>query len=156
MNCEERKPAKLQFDLNVVPTAQARPRHTTIQLKNGGTLHSTYKNKTQKLNEQLLETALLPYRPKSPINGPVCVQFTAFLPVPKSEKKNRRERILAGYVMPTKKPDIDNLCKQLLDAMTRLKFWNDDKQVVRMYCAKEFGERGFWQVNVEEFCAENF
>lgn len=29
----------------------------------------------------------------------------------------------------TNKPDVDNLCKALYDIMTRLHFWNDDKQI---------------------------
>ena len=50
----------------------------------------------------------------------------------------------------TKKPDLDNLTKQLKDAMTRLQFWSDDRQVVRIACEKRYGEQGRWEVCVRE------
>lgn len=50
----------------------------------------------------------------------------------------------------TKKPDLDNLTKQLKDAMTRLQFWHDDRQVVRLACEKRYGETGRWEVCIRE------
>ena len=54
--------------------------------------------------------------------------------------------MLRGGICHTVKPDLDNLAKQLKDAMTRLRFWHDDKQVVRLVCEKRYGERPAWQV----------
>ena len=58
---------------------------------------------------------------------------------------------MRGKMWHTSKPDTDNLCKQLKDAMTRLGFWADDRQVAaygRM--EKLYGERGEWRVRVRE------
>lgn len=57
--------------------------------------------------------------------------------------------------MPTKKPDLDNLAKQLKDAMTRLNFWHDDAQVVCLRCEKIYAESGRWDVAVYEAVARN-
>jgi len=45
---------------------------------------------------------------------------------------------------------LDNLTKQLKDAMTRLQFWHDDRQVVRLACEKRYGETGRWEVCIRE------
>lgn len=58
---------------------------------------------------------------------------------------------MLGKIWHTSKPDTDNLAKQLKDAMTRLGFWGDDRQVAaygRM--EKLYGERGEWRVRVQE------
>ena len=38
--------------------------------------------------------------------------------------------------------------KQIKDAMTRLQFWHDDRQVMRIVCEKRYGEVGRWEVCV--------
>ena len=58
--------------------------------------------------------------------------------------------MLRGQQYHTHKPDLDNLAKQLKDAMTRLQYWYDDRQVVRLICQKAYGETGRWEVCVRE------
>ena len=139
--------AILKFSLPIVPTAQARARHRTINTK-GGLLHMTYKSSKQQENERTLEACLLPYVPENPMTGALTLQFIACLPVPKSVSKKRREEMLWGFEFPKKKPDLDNIAKQLKDAMTRLHFWGDDKQVVELHCKKIWAEYGAWRVCV--------
>lgn len=56
----------------------------------------------------------------------------------------------AGKIGHTVKPDVDNLSKQLLDAMTRLRFWEDDRQVVELVARKWYDEDPCWVVEVSE------
>ncbi len=119
---------RVDFTIRCVPTAQQRPKH--MRTKTGKDI--TYKSDAQKANENTLEALLLPYVPKSPFSGGIELQFIAFMPLPLSESKKRKEAMLNGHIGHTVKPDLDNLCKQLKDAMTRLRFWNDDRQVVRL------------------------
>lgn len=136
----------LKFRLNCIPTAQARARHG--RTKSG--LHMTFKSANQKANERTLEALLAPYAPKTPLAGPLVLEFVAALPVGKSDSKKLREAKLTGMVSPEKKPDIDNLSKQLLDCMTRLQFWTDDVQVVCLRCEKIYAEQGYWDVALYE------
>ena len=136
----------LKFRLNCIPTAQARARHG--RTKSG--LHMTFKSANQKANERTLEALLAPYAPKTPLAGPLVLEFVAALPVGKSDSKKLREAKLTGMVSPEKKPDIDNLSKQLLDCMTRLQFWTDDVQVVCLRCEKIYAEQGYWDVALFE------
>lgn len=136
----------LKFRLNCIPTAQARARHG--RTKSG--LHMTFKSANQKANERTLEALLAPYAPKTPLAGPLVLEFVAALPVGKSDSKKLREAKLTGMVSPEKKPDIDNMTKQIMDAMTRLNFWHDDVQVVCLRCEKIYAEQGYWDVALYE------
>ncbi len=139
---------RVDFTIRCVPTAQQRPKH--MRTKTGKDI--TYKSNAQKANENTLEALLLPYVPKSPFSGGIELQFTAFMPLPLSESKKRKEAMLNGHIGHTVKPDLDNLCKQLKDAMTRLRFWNDDRQVVRLVCEKVYCLDLRWQISVRNVC----
>ena len=135
----------LKFILPITPTAQARPK---VAVR--GKFAQAYKTKEQQANERTLEACLLPHRPAKPLSGPLVLEFVAALPVPKSVSKATRAAMLQGWDMPVKRPDTDNLCKQLLDACTRLQFWGDDCQIVCLRADKIYAETGYWQVAVYE------
>ena len=133
----------LSFVLPCVPTAQQRTRHAT---RNGRSV--AYKSAGQKANERILDALLARHVPAAPMAGAVSLEFRAVFPVPKSAGKSRRADMLCGRRQHTHRPDLDNLAKQLKDAMTRLQFWYDDRQVVRLICQKAYGEAGCWEVCV--------
>ena len=112
----------LAFTLRCLPTAQQRARH--------------------------MEALLRPHKPPTPLEGGLELSFRAVFPTPKSGSKKEHAGMLRGTVCHTVKPDLDNLAKQLKDAMTRLQFWRDDKQVVRLICEKRYGEYPAWEVSV--------
>lgn len=135
----------IAFTLSCVPTAQARARHGVV---NGHSM--TYKSGPQRAAEQTLDALLAPHAPAVPMMGAVVLEFRAVFPPPKSVSKKARVAMLRGAIYHVKKPDLDNLTKQLKDAMTRLNFWEDDRQVVRTVCEKRYGEFGRWEVCVRE------
>lgn len=135
----------IKFTLPVIPTAQARPK---VAVR--GKFAQAYKTKRQQDNERTIEAWLKDYQPKKPLDGPLVLEFVAAMPVPKSASKKAREAMLCGEDYPAKKPDLDNLAKQLKDAMTRLQFWHDDAQVVCLRCEKIYAESGRWDVVVYE------
>ena len=136
---------RLFFILPITPTAQQRPRHARV-----GGHDVTYKSESQKANERTLEACLLPHRPKTPMKGPLELSFCAIFPIPRSWTKKRREAALRGKIWHTSKPDTDNLAKQLKDAMTRMGFWQDDRQVALCFAEKCYGGRGELRVHVSE------
>ena len=140
---------ELRFVLNCIPTAQQRPRH--MRTKTG--IDLTYKSEAQAANERTLEANLQPFVPLKPLSGALELKFTAVFPIPKSVNKRERQAMLAGEIGHTVKPDLDNLAKQLKDAMTRMRFWQDDKQVVRLVGDKRYGETPCWIVQVREIAA---
>ena len=78
------------------------------------------------------------YVPDQPIEGAVELVIRWNYPFRSSEPKKNR---LWGWKYCDTRPDADNICKMLLDCMTRLGFWQDDAQVARL----EFGK--YWSVN---------
>jgi Holliday junction resolvase RusA-like endonuclease len=135
--------AMIDFILPVTPTAQARPK---VAVR--GKFAQAYKTKDQQANERTLESWLTELVPPEPIDGPLVLSFVAALPVPRSASKAARAAMLSGEVWPVKKPDLDNVAKQLKDAMTRMQFWSDDAQVVWLNCKKIYAATGFWRVSV--------
>lgn len=138
----------LRFTLRCTPTAQARARHAMRRTKEGKTVSVAYKCAGQKAAEAELDDLLEQRTPEKPLEGPLGLEFIAGMPIPASTPKNAREAMLRGEIAHTKKPDLDNLGKQLLDAMTRAKFWHDDKQVVSLRCAKRYAAVPGWEVAV--------
>lgn len=133
----------LRFTLRCTPTAQARARHA---VRCG---HSVaYKSAGQKAVEAELDGLLSAHSPKMPLEGPLGLEFVAGMSIPASTPKNAREGMLRGKIAHTKKPDLDNLSKQLLDAMTRAGFWHDDRQVVSLRCSKIYAAVPGWEVAV--------
>lgn len=54
--------------------------------------------------------------------------------------------MLAQKTPHARKPDLDNLCKELLDCMTRLHFWHDDGQVFSVRMEKRYADPPFIRV----------
>ena len=70
---------------------------------------------------------------------PVRVNITAFKKIPKSYSKKRRKAILDGIEQPVTKPDVDNICKIILDALNGVAY-KDDTQVIRLAISKKYTE----------------
>ena len=68
-----------------------------------------------------------------------AVEIIAYLSIPKATSKALREDMLANKVSPTKKPDVDNIAKSILDSMNKFVF-KDDNQVSKITIEKRYGE----------------
>lgn len=55
----------------------------------------------------------------------VCVDVTFYLPIPASYTKKKKLEAEYGIMRPIKKPDVDNLYKGLIDALSGI-VWKDD------------------------------
>lgn len=71
------------------------------------------------------------------VDEPVSATIIAAFGIPKSTSKRRKVEMMAGMVLPTKKPDTDNIAKIVLDALNGLAY-PDDKQVVELHVIKEY------------------
>jgi Holliday junction resolvase RusA-like endonuclease len=83
--------------------------------------------------------------------SPVRVTIKAFLKPPKKSKKVV-EDMLNGRILPTKKPDVDNIAKIILDGLNKVA-WDDDTQVIEMMVTKRYSEEPLVAVIVEEIDA---
>lgn len=88
---------------------------------------------------------------KEPTKLPVWVYIYVNLPVPQSYSKKRAEACLSGSERPTKKPDIDNAIKSILDGMNGV-VYKDDCQIVSLHAYKRYDSISSVHVVVREEC----
>lgn len=84
-----------------------------------------------------------------PIDGGVRICVTAYFVVPRGVSKAVRERMLAGEIRPTVKPDADNILKLAQDALNGIAY-ADDKQVVSVAAEKFYAEVARVEIELEE------
>ena len=73
-----------------------------------------------------------------PVDFACQVQMSITVSVPASWSKKKRAAALLGEVMPTKKPDTDNVVKAVFDGMNGV-VWRDDVQAVDLFVRKRYG-----------------
>lgn len=78
---------------------------------------------------------------------PVMVSILVFYGVPKSASKKRRAEMLEQRTRPTKKPDIDNVAKCVLDGLNKVAY-EDDSQVVTLEVRKYWSEEDHVEIHV--------
>jgi len=136
----------LKFSIPIIPRAQARAR-STYNHKIGRVV--VYPDKKQRQAEENLCALLLPYRPETPLDGPLVLTVFAYMPIARSWPKKRQDDAVHGRERPTGIPDLDNLVKHVKDCMTNVGFWRDDKQVVRLMAAKHYSLCPCWYIELE-------
>lgn len=72
------------------------------------------------------------------LEGAIAAEIIGVFPIPKSVSKKQRELMEQGKVPYTKKIDIDNLVKSIMDALNGIAY-DDDKQVVQLLAFKKYG-----------------
>ena len=93
---------------------------------------------------------LLKYPKFKPFEGRVHVEISAFFEVPKSAKQADKNLMLENKINPTKKPDIDNIVKIVLDAMNGVAF-KDDIQITKLNVEKAYSTKESIQVKISEY-----
>lgn len=79
----------------------------------------------------------------------VALRVIAYMKIPKSTPKAKREKMLSGKIRPTKKPDWDNLGKLVSDALNGVAY-HDDKQVVDASVRKFYSDFPRTQITICE------
>lgn len=80
---------------------------------------------------------------------PVRVEIVAFFAPPKSTKKRDKAEMLMNKILPTKKPDCDNIAKIILDALNQIAY-KDDSQVAELSVKKRYAAAAKVFVHIEE------
>ena len=93
---------------------------------------------------------LLKYPRFKPFEGRVQVEINALFEVPKSTKQSDKELMLENKINPTKKPDIDNIVKIILDAMNGIAF-KDDTQITKLFVEKTYSTSEAVKIKISEY-----
>lgn len=119
----------ITIDLPGAPQGKGRPRFRVVRTKSGATFGNAYTPAKTRSYEALLQAAAVKAMGRrAPIDGPLIVVVRAFMPIPPSWPKRRRNDAFAGVIFPTGKPDVDNMMK-VVDALNGV-VWKDDSQIV--------------------------
>lgn len=77
------------------------------------------------------------------------IKICAYLEVAKSHSKVKKQKMLANELQCTKKPDVDNIVKVVLDALNKVAY-QDDTQVVELVAIKRWSNESRLKVIIEE------
>lgn len=98
-----------------------------------------YKSKDQEKAEATLEGLLAGKAPTMPIVGPTHISVTVVWPYLKSHTEKKATRCREDLIWHCQKPDADNFAKGVIDALVRMRFLEDDKQVCSLQVEKFYG-----------------
>lgn len=123
------------------PKAWKRAGHRTIQPKDGRKAFTTTFTDTDTRSEQAVLRSLaydaMEGRPI--LQGAIDFRASFHMPVPASWSQKKRTAALAGKILPTVKPDFDNLSK-MIDALKGV-LWRDDALITDAHIYKRYSDR---------------
>ncbi len=122
----------IEVFINGIPKAQPRTR-ATIRGKHAG----VYDPGTANEWKNTVKAAFGRYTGLR-LEGPLALDITFYLPRP---KRLCRKKDPDDPIPHTAKPDRDNLDKAVLDALTDIQVWGDDKQVFSGKIEKYYGSK---------------
>lgn len=87
-----------------------------------------------------------------PLETPVSLYLYVRVPIPTSYSKKATAACLDGSQKPTKKPDLDNIGKAIMDALNGI-CYKDDSQIVNIHATKVYATVAGVDVCIKE-CLE--
>ena len=133
-----------EFEVPGKVIGKGRPRLNTYT----GIVYTPTKTKDY---ETLVEQYFLLKYPKFKIiEGRLKVSIIAYFSIPKATKKSDINKMLDNNISPTKKPDIDNIVKVVLDSMNKFAF-KDDNQITKLEVEKKYSLEDKVYIKIEEY-----
>ena len=133
-----------EFDVEGKIIGKERPRVNTYS----GMIYTPNRTKDYEL---LIQQS---FKVKNPnfkmLEGRVEIEIIAYMSIPKNTSKVKTQAMLENKISPTKKPDIDNIAKSVLDAMNKFVI-KDDNQVSKISIEKRFGKTEKIYVKISEY-----
>lgn len=125
---------KLTIVIDGVPVPKGRPRFTKA-----GVAYTPAKTRAYEKQAAIIADIGMRANGLKRFECPVTVMATAYVPIPKSMSKKDRAAALIGFLLPAKKPDIDNIAKAALDGLNGI-VWRDDALIVGLSIKKLYAE----------------
>ena len=133
-----------EFEVPGKIIGKGRPRLNTYT----GVVYTPTKTKDY---ETLVEQYFLIKYPRfKELEGRIRVSIIAYFSIPKNTKKSDINEMLENNISPTKKPDIDNIVKIVLDSMNKFAF-KDDTQITKLEIEKRYGLEEKIYIKIEEY-----
>jgi Holliday junction resolvase RusA-like endonuclease len=92
-----------------------------------------------KMDKERIQWQIRPFAPSEPLKGAVELSITFFLPIPKSTSAMKRKQMINRVILPTVKPDEDNLAYLVTNALKEI-VYDDDRQVCVKHVYKYYSD----------------
>ena len=125
---------QLDFIITGTPKPQSRPKF----FRNRAGYMGTYSPKTDWFNivySEILKQKEEFYKGIK-LKGEIEIHINFFMPIPSSLSNKKKKQLELNY--HTKKPDIDNLIKAVLDAINYTNLWEDDSHIWKIVSEKRY------------------
>lgn len=134
----------MDFTIEGEPRGKGRPRWDSVHRR-------TYTpDKTARYERMVRKAFLESGGVKHDGDTRIAVIINAYFQVPKSYSKKRRQECIDQIDRPTKKPDVDNIAKIILDGLNGVAY-EDDAQVTEIICRKYYSHSsGYVRVTLYE------
>lgn len=139
--------ARMVVKIVVMGAPQGKGRARAFAAAGGKIGHYT-PDKTRTYEGRVSALAMEAMQGLPPIRGPVRLDIEAYFEPPKDWRPWKRAAALDGSIVPTIKPDIDNIVKAISDGLNGI-CWVDDAQVVAGEPIKLYGETACVRVRIE-------
>lgn len=140
---------EIQFVVPGQPVAKGRPKAA----RRGKFITMYTPEKTVNYEGLVAHSAMIAMAGRDLIQGAVSVELDIRLPIPESWSLKKKAQAIQGLLMPTKKPDIDNIFKACADGMNSV-VYKDDVQIVETKQRKRYAETPGVVVIVRELSLE--
>lgn len=122
------------------PVAKGRPKIFPIKLKSGLVIRGgVTPQKTRNFEATIKQIFASTYPGFIPLEGPLVLSIEAFLTIASSKSEKKKAAMASGEIIPTKKPDLDNLMKTVADALQTIAYKNDS-QIANAHIRKRFSK----------------
>lgn len=134
---------KLPFERSVIglPRPQPRPRAFVRKGKDGTFRAATYEAGTAEAWKSDIASAFKDLA-GARISHPIDLRIRFYMPRPKSHFKKDGSFSSEAFCAHLKTPDLDNLEKAVMDALTHIGVWVDDSYVVEKHTYKDWQKHG--------------
>ena len=136
---------ELKFTIPGYPMGKQRPRFVRR-----GKFVSTYTPKETRSYEEKVKRSYLQSSDYYFGDAPIDISTKAYYPIPKSASKKKRQKMIDGLIPCTKKPDIENNSKAIMDGLNKVAY-DDDSQVCKLDAEKLYGENPRVEVTLKKY-----
>jgi Holliday junction resolvase len=120
------------------------------RFRSTGKFIQTYTDKKTASFENLVKLAFMNSGSEAYVNEEALIlKLEIYQAIPTSISKKKKKEMLEGKIHPTKKPDVDNVIKSVLDGLNKVAY-ADDKQIIEIQARKKYGQEEKIEVEIYE------
>lgn len=137
----------ISFKVMGEPIGKGRPRVTA---RGGKFAHAYTPKRTKEYEDKIRFEFMASTCEKMPVftkGIPLKVDAIIAFGIPQSYSKKKREQCQRGLLVPTKKPDIDNVLKCVFDALSGYAFY-DDSQITEISSEKIYADEPYVEIKI--------